>query len=95
METISGINNWKLVVRREAEGVTILRAVTCDAKAALPDTLFGLPVTVLGGFLYHMIFEAKSQYIFVYAMYLIPLAALGLAVLSDGLSRAVRRFRKS
>jgi len=54
-----------------------------------------LPVTVLGGFLYHMIFEAKSQYIFVYAMYLIPLAALGLAVLSDGLSRAVRRFRKS
>lgn len=54
-----------------------------------------LPVTVLGGFLYHMIFEAKSQYIFVYAMYLIPLAALGLAVLSDGLSRTVRRFRKS
>lgn len=54
-----------------------------------------LPVTVLGGFLYHMIFEAKSQYIFVYAMYLIPLAALGLVVLGDGLSRLVRRFRKS
>ncbi len=50
METIvSGISNWRLTVRREAGAVTILRAVTCDTKAVLPDTLFGLPVTVLGG----------------------------------------------
>lgn len=48
METVSGINNWKLRIRREAESITILRAVTCDARAALPDALFGLPVTVLG-----------------------------------------------
>lgn len=45
---IYGSNNWKLTVRRDAEGVTILRALTCDACAALPDTLFGLPVTALG-----------------------------------------------
>ena len=37
METVSGINNWKLVIRRDAEGITILRAVTCDTKAALPE----------------------------------------------------------
>ena len=48
METVSGINNWKLVIRREQDGITILRAVTCDAVAALPEELFGLPVTVLG-----------------------------------------------
>lgn len=48
MEQISGVNNWKLVIRREAAGVAILWAATCDAKAALPDTLFGLPVTALG-----------------------------------------------
>ena len=48
METVSGVNNWKLVIRREAAGVTILRAETCDRQAALPDTLFGLPVTALG-----------------------------------------------
>lgn len=48
METFSGSNNWKLTIRREAEEITIVRAVTCDAAAALPDTLFGLPVTVLG-----------------------------------------------
>ena len=47
METIKGLTNWRLTVRREAEAVTILRAVTCDREAALPDTLFGLPVTAL------------------------------------------------
>ena len=48
MESVSGVNNWKLTVRREAEGITILRAVTCDARAALPEELWGLPVTALG-----------------------------------------------
>ena len=32
-------------------------------------TALVLPVTVIGGFLFHMLFEAKSQYIFVYAVY--------------------------
>ena len=48
MQTISGSSNWKLIIRREADGITILSAQTCDIKAALPDELFGLPVTVLG-----------------------------------------------
>ena len=48
METVSGVNNWKLVIRREEAGVTLLRAVTCDERAALPGELFGLPVTALG-----------------------------------------------
>lgn len=48
MESVSGINNWKLTVRREAAGVTVLRAVTCDERAALPEKLWGLPVTALG-----------------------------------------------
>ena len=47
MEQISGVNNWKLTIRREAAGVTVLRAATCDERAALPDTLLGLPVTAL------------------------------------------------
>ena len=47
MESISGLTNWRLTVRREDGGVTILRALTCDKKAVLPDGLFGLPVTVL------------------------------------------------
>lgn len=47
MKTISGLTNWRLVIRREDDGVTILRALTCDKKAVLPDELFGLPVTAL------------------------------------------------
>ena len=47
METVSGSNNWKIVFRRENGGVTLLQAVTCDKKAALPRELFGLPVTAL------------------------------------------------
>ena len=47
METIQGLTNWRLSVRREEGSVVILRALTCDKKAVLPDTLFGLPVTAL------------------------------------------------
>ena len=48
METITGVSNWKLVIRREGESVTILHAQTCDKKAVLPEELFSLPVTSLG-----------------------------------------------
>lgn len=47
METVSGVNNWKLLCCREGAGVTLVRAVTCDARAALPETVWGLPVTAL------------------------------------------------
>ena len=49
LEILSGASNWKLTVRREAGSIAILRAETCDRRAVLPDTLFGLPVTALGG----------------------------------------------
>lgn len=48
METVSGGNNWRLTVRREAAGITVLRAATPDSRAALPASLWGLPVTALG-----------------------------------------------
>ena len=47
VKTISALSNWRLKLRREGEGVTILRAATCDKDAILPDELFGLPVTRL------------------------------------------------
>ena len=34
-----------------------------------------LAVTIIGAFLYHTLFEAKSQYLFVYLPVMIPLAA--------------------
>ena len=38
-----------------------------------------LPVIVLGGVLYHLLFEAKSQYALPYFVLLVPLAAWGLS----------------
>jgi len=54
-------------------------------------TIMILPVSILGGFLYHMIFEAKSQYIFPYMLLLLPLAAHGLSTLSDLAGRKCKR----
>ena len=48
-----------------------------------------LPICALGGFLYHMLFEAKSQYIYVYAIYLVPLAGYGLCAAQNWLCRRV------
>ena len=48
MESVSGVSNWRLVFRREPEGVTLLRAGTPDARAVLPEELLDLPVTALG-----------------------------------------------
>lgn len=40
--------------------------------------LAALPLCALGGWLYHMIFEAKAQYLYMYVMLMMPLAAQGL-----------------
>lgn len=47
METISGITNWRLTVSRGIDGVTILRALTCEKNAVLPDEIMGMPVLEL------------------------------------------------
>lgn len=41
-----------------------------------------LPLLVLGGFLYHALFEAKSQYVITYMIFLIPYAVWGIAEVS-------------
>lgn len=42
-----------------------------------PDKLL-LPLILLGAFVYHLFFEAKSQYVFMYIPYLLPFACHGL-----------------
>lgn len=54
-------------------------------KKNLPMT--GLPIFigfigVIGGFLFHILWEANSRYIFVYSLLLIPYAAQGLSLLT-------------
>mgnify|MGYP002555113795 CR=1 FL=1 len=46
-----------------------------------------LPVTILGGALYHLLFEAKAQYAYPYMVYMLPLAAMGLCALAEKLKK--------
>ncbi len=55
-------------------------------RRRIEDALF--PTCFLGGFLYHLVFEAKSQYIIPYLVLLLPLAAYGISVCYErGLKR--------
>ena len=55
-------------------------------------SLTGLPhyiglIAVIGGFLFHIIWEANSRYIFIYGLLLLPYAAKGLSLLPELLPR--------
>ena len=50
-----------------------------------------LPVIVIGGFLFHTLMEAKSQYIYPYMVYMMPLAALGLTMLGQTAGRMMKQ----
>ena len=65
------------------------------AKRCRNVAVLMIPVTVIGGFLYHMLFEAKSQYIFVYAVYLLPFAGYGLALTGEWVVRMIRKIKKA
>ena len=45
-----------------------------------------LLVTVFGGFLFHMLWEAKGRYILPYFVMMLPMAAVGLAELTERVS---------
>ena len=63
-----------------AAGCALLAVSLFKGKADWQQ-LFGpftLLLTILGGFLYHMLFEAKSQYVLFYLPMMIPTAAAGL-----------------
>lgn len=48
-------------------------------------------IAVLGGFMFHMLWEANSRYIFLYGLSLLPYAAKGLSLLGNILSSTLHR----
>ncbi len=60
--------------------VFLLVAQCRPQKDRRPDevALWLIPLCVLGGFLYHMLFEGKSQYVITYMTYLVPIAVWGV-----------------
>ena len=51
-----------------------------------------LPVAVLGGVLYHMLFEGKSQYLLPYFLLLIPFAVYGLIEGAKAINKKIDRL---
>lgn len=58
-----------------------------------PEQLL-LPLILLGGFAFHTLWEAKSQYIYPYFVCMLPCAAAGLMDLSNRLTTRKRQERK-
>lgn len=56
------------------------------------DILF--PTVFLGGFFYHLLFEAKSQYCMIYILLLIPVAALGADLLLQRIAQGLQYLKK-
>ena len=48
IETISGPGNWRLQLSIRPKGIRILKAVTCDRHAVLPEEICGIPVIEIG-----------------------------------------------
>ncbi len=52
-----------------------------------------LPTAIFGGFLYHLLFEAKSHYVYPYVLYLLPFAGVGLCSFAGWAGNFGRRLR--
>ena len=73
--TLGYMNHYQQLIYLGA----LLGAVLLWKKRRLPNCTLAL--IVLGGVLYHMLFEAKSQYALPYFMLLLPMAGAGLTAL--------------
>ena len=85
------------IIQSSAASVGILQALALTGGLRLlrrgtGTDMLALPVTVLGGFLFHLLFEAKSQYIYPYAVLLMPVAAVGLEAVARGCAGLARRL---
>ena len=61
-------------------------------KGTEKQYLFGiLPLLLIGGFLFQLLWEAKSRYIYYYMVLLLPLATLGISFVME--QQAVWRDR--
>ena len=70
-------------------GVFLLAAlwVLAEERAGGSGTLV---ITVFGGFLFHMLWEAKGRYILPYFVMMLPMAAVGISQLSARLQAWAR-----
>ncbi|NCB33633.1 MAG: hypothetical protein EOM64_07085 [Erysipelotrichia bacterium] len=69
--------------KKRKQGVT-------EAEFSAEAAYLILPLILFGGFLYHAIYEAKSQYLLIYYLYLIPLSAWSMTIVGSKFMNWVR-----
>ena len=67
----------------------VLFALLYRRKSWRLEQLF-LLIVILGGFCFHTLWEAKSQYIFPYFVILLPYAAAGISDFSERSNRSIQ-----
>ena len=73
-------------------GVVLYCALGLMRKSNILQCL--LLIGVIGGFLFSILWEAKSRYVLPYIILLIPYMALGISAAQECLGKDVERFRK-
>lgn len=86
LERVMGVYQ-KLLYLLTAVG---LARLLCERERRLAALV--LPVCALGGCLYHMLFEAKAQYMYPYVLLMMPVAAHGLCAVRSFLANS-KAFR--
>jgi hypothetical protein len=80
---------FPLALVRRRSRTKFVSADAVSVSAVDPACAALLPVFVLGGFLYHLLFEAKSYYALTYFVLLLPYAAFGFVSASDWLGLCI------
>jgi hypothetical protein len=95
--TVFSDNKWLVellnLFQSQILGGVLLYMLCNWKKVALPQLL--LPICFLGGFFFHLMWEAKAQYMFSYFVLLIPYAVLGFYSLAVEITAALRVSREA
>lgn len=90
-ENPNGIKAYMNIYQQGIFVLALLSLVPLLRQRRVRDAL--LPTVFLGGFCYHLIFEAKSQYCMIYFLMLVPLAAIGFEWLTERASTLYTNVR--
>lgn len=77
------LRGWIVGFMNQYQQIIFLLALICFGRiySKKDISMYIIPLIILGGFLYHMLFEAKSQYILIYFLMLVPMCSYGLNII--------------
>ena len=84
------MNRYQSVLYFNLSAGVLFALVKKEKQRYLEDRI--LLIAIIGGFLFHVLWEAMSRYALPYAIYMIPMAAIGMGQIREILDSVVSRF---